>query len=103
MPLDLTKTLADLISIPSVNPMGRDVEGPEFLEYKVTEYLDAFCKSRGLRFKRYVVSPKRENLLIRVDGDGVPPEKGGPLVLLEAHQDTVPVEGMTIPPWTPTI
>ena len=103
MPLDLTATLADLIAIPSVNPMGRAVEGPEYLEYKMTEYLDSFCKRLGLRFKRYVTEPKRENLLIRVDGDGVLPEQGGPLVLLEAHQDTVPVEGMTIPPWTPTI
>ena len=103
MPLDLTSLLADLVAIPSVNPMGRDVEGPEYLEYKMTEYLDGFCKRQGLRYKRYLVSPKRENVLIRVDGDGAPPEQGGPLVLLEAHQDTVPVEGMTIPPWTPTV
>jgi acetylornithine deacetylase len=103
MPLDLTSLLADLVATPSVNPMGRDVEGPEYLEYKMTEYLDGFCKRQGLRFKRYLVSPKRENLLIRVDGDGPLPEQGGPLVLLEAHQDTVPVEGMTISPWKPVI
>jgi acetylornithine deacetylase/succinyl-diaminopimelate desuccinylase-like protein len=103
MALDLTAQLADLVAIPSVNPMGRDVEGPEYLEYKMTEYLEGFCKRQALRYKRYLVSPKRENVLIRVDGDGSPPEQGGPLVLLEAHQDTVPVEGMTIPPWKPTV
>ena len=102
MPLDLVPTLADLISIPSVNPMGRDLDGPEYLEYKVTDYLEQRFKELGLRYKRYHVSPKRENILIRVDGDLPTPEQGGPLVLLEAHQDTVPVEGMTIPPWTPT-
>src|SRR5687767_5969134 len=70
MALDLTALLADLVAIPSVNPMGRDVEGPEFLEYRMTEYLEGFCKRLGLRHKRYVVSPKRENVVIRVDGDG---------------------------------
>jgi len=103
MPLDLTATLAEMIAIPSVNPMGRDVDGPEYYEYLMTDYLEALCRRLGLRYKRYAVSPKRENLLIRVDGDGTAPEQGGPLVLFEAHQDTVPVEGMTIPPWTPTI
>ena len=103
MPLDLTATLADLISIPSVNPMGLPVEGPEFFEYRMTEYLDGLFKKLDLPYKRYHVAEKRENILIRVDGDQTPPEKGGPLVLLEAHQDTVPVTGMTIDPWKPEI
>ncbi len=103
MPLDLVPTLADLIALPSVNPMGREVEGPQYYEYRVTEYLENLCRRLDLRHRRYVVAPKRDNLLIRVDGDLAPPEQGGPLLLLEAHQDTVPVEGMTIPPWTPTI
>ena len=103
MPLDLVPTLSDLIAIPSVNPMGRDVEGPEFLEYRVTDYLEKLFQNHEFRYKRYVVSPKRDNILIRVDGDLPLPEQGGPLVLMEAHQDTVPVEGMTIDPWTPTV
>jgi acetylornithine deacetylase/succinyl-diaminopimelate desuccinylase-like protein len=102
MPLDLVATLADLISIPSVNPMGRDLDGPEYLEYKVTEYLEKLFQRQGLRYKRYPIAERRDNILIRVDGDLPLPEQGGPLVLMEAHQDTVPVEGMTIPPWTPT-
>lgn len=103
MPLDLVPTLSDLIAIPSVNPMGRDVDGPEYLEYRVTDYLEKLFQHQGFRYKRYVVSPKRDNILIRVDGDLPLPEQGGPLVLMEAHQDTVPVEGMTIDPWTPTV
>lgn len=103
MPLDLVQTLADLVAIPSVNPMGRQVEGPEYLEYRVTDYLEGLFKKIGFRYKRYPLEPRRDNILIRVDGDLPPPEKGGPLVLMEAHQDTVPVEGMTIPPWTPTV
>jgi acetylornithine deacetylase len=45
---------------------------------------------------------RTDNILTRVDGD-VPPEQGGPLVLFDAHQDTVPVDGMTIDPFRPTI
>ncbi len=34
----------------------------------------------------------------------IPPlESGGTLVLLEAHQDTVPVDGMSIPPFDPQV
>ncbi len=40
--------------------------------------------------------------LRRLDGD-TPPDKGGQVILFEAHQDTVPVDGMTIEPWTPTV
>ena len=32
-----------------------------------------------------------------------PPEAGGTLLLFEVHQDTVPVDGMTIEPWNPVI
>jgi len=45
--------------------------------------------------------------LIDVEGDGdldvVAGAVGGTLLLFEAHQDTVPVTGMTIEPWTPTV
>ena len=102
MQLDLTKTLAELIAIPSVNPMGRDVEGEEFFEYRVTDYLENLFERMGVAWQRQAVEPKRENILARLDGR-TPPERGGAVLLFEAHQDTVPVDGMTIEPWTPTI
>ena len=40
MPLDLTQTLSDLVALPSVNPMGSAVDGPEYFEYRVTDYLE---------------------------------------------------------------
>ncbi len=100
--LDLVETLCDLVSIPSVNPMGRPVGGPEFFEYRVTEYLEKLFDRLGLPWERQPIEPQRENIVARLDGD-VPPEEGGPLIMFEAHQDTVPVDGMTIDPWTPTI
>ena len=102
MTLDLTRTLSELVAIPSVNPMGKPVSGPEYFEYKVTDYLENLFRSLGLPCQRQRVDVKRENIVARLDG-ATPATEGGPLVLLEAHQDTVPVDGMTIEPWTPEV
>ena len=102
MPFDLTQTLIELVSLPSVNPMGKAVDGPEYFEYRVTEYLESLFHSLELPFERQTVAPKRDNIIARLDGE-VPVSAGGPLVLFEAHQDTVPVDGMTIEPWTPAV
>lgn len=102
MPLDVVETLRDLVRIPSVNPMGRNVSGPEFFEYAVTDHLERLFKSLDLPFERHQVEPLRANILVRVDGT-TPLDQGGKLLLFEAHQDTVPVDGMTIPPWTPDV
>src|SRR6185437_8693921 len=90
MPLDLVQTLSELVALPSVNPMGRDLSGPEFFEYRVTEYLERLFTRLGLPWQRQTVEPKRENIIARLDGD-MPATEGGGLLLLEAHQDTVPV------------
>lgn len=97
MPIDLTQTLADLVAIPSVNPMGRDEQGPEFYEYRVTEYLEQLFRRLGVPYGRQQVAPKRENIIARLDGDL------DQTVMFEAHQDTVPVVGMTIEPWNPVV
>lgn len=108
MPLDLVETLSELVSIPSVNPMGRPLKGPEFFEYRVTDYLQRLFERLGLPCQRQTVhpatesAPARENIFARLDG-ATSPDKGGPLILWEAHQDTVPVDGMTIEPWKPTV
>ncbi|HUY36158.1 MAG TPA: M20 family metallopeptidase [Pirellulales bacterium] len=102
MPLDLIQTLGDLVSIPSVNPMGRPARGAEFFEDRVTEYLERLFDRLGLPWQRQTIEPRRDNIVARLDGEA-PAADGGPLILLEAHQDTVPVDGMTIEPWTPTV
>jgi len=102
MTLDLTQTLSELVAIPSVNPMGKPVSGPEYFEYRVTDYLENLFRSLGLPYQRQHVDVKRENIVARLDG-ATPATEGGPLVLFEAHQDTVPVDGMTIEPWTPNV
>ena len=100
MTLDLIKTLSDLVALPSVNPMGRAVSGPEYLRVSGHRLSRSAFPALGLPYQRQTVEPKRDNIVARLDGD-VPPSEGGPLLLFEAHQDTVPVAGMTIEPWTP--
>jgi acetylornithine deacetylase len=98
-PADL---LAELVAIPSVNPMGRDLDGPEYFEARLTDYLQELFQRYDLPWHRQTVAPRRDNILARIDGSRSPSE-GGKLLLLEAHQDTVPVDGMTIDPFDPRI
>ena len=102
MPLNVVDTLCELVSIPSVNPMGRDVTGEEFFEYAMTDHLERLFERLGLPWLRQEVEPKRINIMARLDGSQ-PLDQGGQLLVFEAHQDTVPVDGMTIPPWTPEV
>lgn len=91
-----------LVAIPSVNPAGRSVLGPEFLETRLTDFLEELLGAMGLRWQRQCVSPGRDNIVARLDGE-TPPEKGGGVILFDAHQDTQPVDGMTIEPFSPLI
>ncbi|MFH1268773.1 MAG: M20 family metallopeptidase [Planctomycetota bacterium] len=102
MTLNAVETLRELVAIPSVNPMGGPSSGPEFGEAGLTDYLQALFERLGLPYERQQVLPRRENIIARLDGD-VQPARGGKLILFEAHQDTVPVGGMTIEPWTPRV
>ncbi|MGI9176310.1 MAG: M20 family metallopeptidase [Pirellulales bacterium] len=91
--------LADLVRRPSVNPMGRDVSGPEYLEGRITDYLVQRFTAAGLPWARQPVSPGRDNVMARLEAT-VP---RAPVILWDAHQDTVPVENMTIEPFAPTV
>ncbi|ADB16470.1 acetylornithine deacetylase or succinyl- diaminopimelate desuccinylase [Pirellula staleyi DSM 6068] len=102
MSLDVVATLADLVRIPSVNPMGRATSGDIYYEHRVTDYLEQLFRTLELPYERVLVSEQRPNIIARVDGD-LPPEQGGKVLMFEAHQDTVPIEGMTIDPFDPKI
>ncbi len=102
MKVDSQEILSHLISIPSVNPMGGPGLGAEFGEARLTDWLEGQFQRAGLACERQTVAPGRDNLFARLDGK-TPPEAGGPLLLFDAHQDTVPADGMTIEPWTPSL
>jgi acetylornithine deacetylase len=88
------RLLRDLVALPSVNPMGRDLKGPELFEHRVTDYLEQFFRALGVPCQRQAVAPQRENIVARFE----PPGATSTLVL-EAHQDTVPTDNMTIDPF----
>ena len=88
-PVDLLK---DLVAIPSVNPMGRDLSGPEFLEGRVSDYLEEVFRKLGVRYQRIEVAPGRANVIARLDSPNAKTT-----VLLDAHQDTVPTDGFPDP------
>ena len=92
--LETTRLLRDLVALPSVNPMGRPLQGPNIFEHKVTAYLEAFFRFLGVPYERQTVAPLRDNILAWTDAPGA-----SRTVIFEAHQDTVPTDNMTIDPF----
>ncbi len=90
----ICSTLADLVSINSVNPA---YEGG-VSEAAVLRYLETFFGQLGVETWTQEVFPGRSNLIARLPG-----RNASRRVLLEAHMDTVSVTGMTIPPFEPRI
>src|SRR5581483_4442418 len=90
---ETTRLLRDLVALPSINPMGRDLPADITLEHRVTGYLENFFRELGVPYERQPIAPKRENIVARCD-------LGAKRTLvLEAHQDTVPIDNMTIEPF----
>lgn len=96
-PKSVVELLRKLIAIPSVNPMGREVTGDIYHEGRVSDWLQNFFGSISADCERIEVSPGRDNVIARFDNDS------DVTILLDVHQDTVPVDGMTISPFAPVI
>jgi acetylornithine deacetylase len=94
MPSEAARILRDLVRLPSVNPMGRNLEGPTIFEERVSAYLDEYLRNLGVMVEHQPVVPKRENVVGRFQSPG-----SRRTLIFEAHQDTVPVEQMTIDPF----
>jgi acetylornithine deacetylase len=91
---ETTRLLRDLVSLPSVNPMGRAMQSPDIYEHRVTDYLERFFRGLGVAWERQQIAPQRENIVARA---GSTP--GRRTLVFEAHQDTVPTDNMTIAPF----
>jgi acetylornithine deacetylase len=87
------KTLASLVSINSINP---EWGGPG--EGAVADFVEAFFADLDVEVDRHEILTERENVMIRLQG--IDSRRA---VVLEAHMDTVSVDGMTIPPFDPTV
>jgi acetylornithine deacetylase len=89
-----TALLRDLVALPSINPMGRDLAGPNIYEHRVTDYLESFFRTLGVPYERQSVSPLRDNIVARSNLPGA-----RRTLLFEVHQDTVPTDHMIIDPF----
>lgn len=96
--VDPIRLLRELVAIPSVNPMGRPLSGDTVLETRMTAYLESWFRERGIPCRRQPAAPGRENVLAFYEA----PDARRTL-LFDVHQDTVPTDGMTIPPFEPTV
>jgi acetylornithine deacetylase len=83
----IAKILCDLVSLQTVNPMGRPYHGNSPVERPVTEYLERLFAPFNLRIERQQCSPIHESLIIVVPG-----RTDEPGTLLESHIDTVPAD-----------
>ncbi|MFO0805018.1 MAG: M20 family metallopeptidase [Gemmataceae bacterium] len=96
MSIDLAATLADLVRIPSVNPMGRtDLPADILYEPRVTAYLEGRLRELGASPERQCVLPGRDNLITVYEPPGTPSRT----IVFECHQDTVPVDAMIVDPF----
>ncbi|MGC1275137.1 MAG: M20 family metallopeptidase [Planctomycetaceae bacterium] len=91
---DLVETLAALVRINSVNSAYEDGPG----EREVASWIRRFFEQRGIEVREQEVFLNRPNVLAKLPGRD--PSR---TVVLEAHMDTVSIQGMTIPPFEPTI
>jgi len=94
---ELTKLLADLVAIPSINPMGRDRAGGEYLEENLAQHVFHYLTRHKIDVEIQHVFPGRPNVLGFVDVGACE------TMLLEAHLDTVPVDNMSIDPFDPVV
>ena len=95
---EVVDLLRALVACPSVNPGERTEFAPPFGEAQLAELLKPRLESLGAKVTLTEVAPKRPNLIATFTG-----RDASRSLMLDAHLDTVPVEGMTIPPFAPTV
>src|SRR5437879_4807498 len=91
---ETTSLLRDLVRLPSVNPMGRALQGADIYEHRVTAYLEDFFRGLGVPCERQTLAPERSNIVARFQSPGA-----RRTLIFEAHQDTVPADNMTVEPF----
>jgi acetylornithine deacetylase/succinyl-diaminopimelate desuccinylase family protein len=93
----VVKLLADLVSIPSMNPMGRDRSSVEYREQSLGEFVLSYLTKQSIDATLGQVMPGRPNVIAHVSAGA---QK---TLLLEGHLDTVHADSMTVEPFNPVI
>jgi acetylornithine deacetylase/succinyl-diaminopimelate desuccinylase family protein len=89
----VVQLLADLVRIPSINPMGRACTGKEYTEEPIALFVAEYLRKHNIDTEIQEVAPHRWNVIARVDAGA---ER---TLLLEAHLDTVHADAMEVPPF----
>jgi acetylornithine deacetylase/succinyl-diaminopimelate desuccinylase family protein len=90
----VAETLASLVRINSVNSSYAGGPG----EREIANWVRGFFEQRGIEVWETEVLPGRPNVIAKLPGRDATRR-----VILEAHTDTVSVQGMTIPPFEPRV
>ncbi|ANS74695.1 hypothetical protein AWM70_08915 [Paenibacillus yonginensis] len=89
-PERVAEVLQELVGIPSINPGFEDGVG----EREVASYVKRFLSRLGLQAVDQPVEADRSNVFGLLEG-----RDRKSRILLEAHMDTVQIQGMTVPPF----
>ncbi len=92
-PIDPVQLLQELVRIPSVNPDAGDAAAEHTGEGRIAQHIASLLARNGFTVRMPQVHPGRPNVVAFVPGD----RRG--TVGLCAHLDTVPVPGMSVPPF----
>ena len=92
---EILSVLQDVVAIESINP---DLPGGKDGELRMMEYISGFFADIGIPYETHEILPARHNIIATLDG-----EDPNRVLLFECHMDTVSVDIMTIPPFTPDI
>lgn len=92
--MDLEQTLADIVSINSVNPAYQNGPG----EAELANWIYEHFRQRGIDVWMQEVFPGRSNVVARLPG-----KSASRRLILEAHTDTVSIQGMAIAPFEPRV
>ncbi|MCX5676779.1 MAG: M20 family metallopeptidase [Planctomycetota bacterium] len=92
---EAAELLARLVACPSAGPSpgGAAPAG----EAAIADLLASIVKPWGALTRKVPIAPGRYNFIARFPG------RGPRTLMLEAHADTVPADGMTIPPFKPAV
>ena len=93
----VVQLLADLVAIPSMNPMGLARTGIEYREEQIAEFVASYLRANDIDVQVDATVPGHPNVIGHID---VGAQQS---VLLEAHLDTVGADNMEIEPFSPRI